>query len=59
MVRAMSRRGLRSDGGRGGQGGSGRMRGLILAGLGMLALAYNQIKVLDLERLRQFGLDQI
>ncbi|MNL34915.1 hypothetical protein D3C87_1569130 [compost metagenome] len=30
-----------------------------LADLGILALAYNQIKVLDLERLRQYGLEQI
>lgn len=30
-----------------------------LADQGLLALAYNQIKVLDLERLRQYGLDQI
>ncbi|MNV34278.1 hypothetical protein D3C71_1256880 [compost metagenome] len=30
-----------------------------LADAGILALAYHQIKVLDLDRLRQFGLDQI
>jgi CRP/FNR family cyclic AMP-dependent transcriptional regulator len=31
----------------------------LLADLGILALAYNQIKVMDLSRLRQYGLDQI
>ncbi|MNL89139.1 hypothetical protein D3C87_2192830 [compost metagenome] len=30
-----------------------------LADAGILALAYHHIKVLDLDRLRQFGLDQI
>ena len=30
-----------------------------LADQGMLALSYNQIKVLTLDRLRQYGLDQL